>query len=215
MAVGGVDLGVAVDVDQLDGAVAGLGVQPAAQGLHADLPIGGSQPRRAAPILRADGAVGSENAVHERRARDFDDEARPHVAAAVRRPRHADGNRIGTVVDSHFERVGGLLGGAVLGAADIHVGLVPAGNLDRPVEGLDRKPAAGFQGVGVVKVLTIPVKTTEILDIAGCQAEQGGCQDGKKELRSHSCPRLTGYASGVRIVPRKPRERPRTGVQSC
>jgi len=52
-----------------------------------------------------------------------------------------------------------------------------------------------------VKVLTIAVKPAEILDIAGCQAEQGGRQDGKKELRAHDCPRFTGYATGARFVP--------------
>jgi len=98
---------------------AGLGIQAAVQGLHADLRIGGVQPRRSAAILGADGAVGSENAVQVRRARDLDDETRSHVAAAVRRARHADGNRIGAVVDGDFQRVGGFLGGGVLGAADV------------------------------------------------------------------------------------------------
>src|ERR1019366_5268599 len=130
-----------------------------------------------------------------RRARELDDETCSHVAAAVRGARHADGNRIGTVVDGDFERVGGFLGGGVLGTADVHGFLVPTGNLDGPVKGLNQKPPAGFKRIGVMKVLTIAVDPAEILEIAGCQAEQGGRQDGKKELRAHSWPRFTEYAT--------------------
>src|ERR1035437_6706288 len=144
VAVGSVGGNVAFHAQQIDPAVGSFRVQAALQVHYANGAVARAQTRRAGTVLGADGTVGGGDPAEDRVARDLDHESRSLIVAPQRWPHYADGNGIGAVVDTDLQVVGLVLRGAVPGAADVHVVLIPAGNLHGAVEGLDRKPSTGL-----------------------------------------------------------------------
>ena len=180
---------ISFHIDQVDRRIGGLRIQGSVKSLHADGPVGGPQARRPGAVLGSDGGVGGGDAVEQRGARNLDDKPGPLVIAPLGGPDGADRNGIGRVICFDQEPVGAFLGGAVLGAADVHRILVPPGNLDGAVKGFDRQPAIWLQREAVMEILAIPfVIEVEIVKVAAGEEEQSGGRRGNHKLLAHRCP---------------------------
>src|SRR5262249_25815556 len=69
------------------------------------------------------------------------------------RPDGTDLNQAGGLGHLDLDSVAHLSRGSVLNAVDLDFVLVPAGNLDRAIEIVDREPGARFQRVRVLEIL--------------------------------------------------------------
>src|SRR5581483_2232061 len=103
----------------------------------------------------------------------------PGAAIAMRNawPNRADVNgAVGpTDLDFHVVQVSPL--GRILGSVDLHVIVVPAGDLDGSVEIFKRERPARLEGVRLMKVGFEAVRRTPVAEIgvAGAQRQQAGC----------------------------------------
>src|SRR5579883_2569656 len=136
VAVRAVQDGVAIDIADFDGGIAGLRIQGAVNASNPDTAVGAFQARRTGRIVQADGTVGRDQAADIRTSRHLDDKARAEVVAALGRPDYMHRHRVRAVVDGDLERIRSVLGGSSLGATDIHGGLVPGGYFHRSVKSL-------------------------------------------------------------------------------